>query len=348
MRTRIIVSASVIFTAVLILMTSANVFGCSLDEQNRGCGDSPLSGRLPRGEWELINPGQGVWYKLPGVGPRLDVWVDANGQQGLGLAVYKPDTQDFGGKPIGVGAFNKAVGKDLFWTGQSGGGGTWYAYLSNGGPISVLYRLSYNPENPAVLADPPADPPANPPASKTTAKPQAATISTNPKLKKPAVAPTAAPAKPAAPVTGSPDPNQAPAPTGDWIWIQAKAAVWFKANDGGRRLSVYINSNGQRGLSLDIFAPDQHDVWDTKPVGRGQEGKGFDLFWSGRTRLHGDWLVRVTNNNDFAVNYSLGTTLIADRAGDLCRACHGLIDDEWDRCEHKGTFCQDLQKDYRD
>lgn len=337
MRTRIIAGAAIIITAVLVLLSSAEVFGCIASEQNPSCGDGPLNPRQPLAEWELIQPNQSIWYALTYVGPRLDVWVDANGQKGLALEVYRPGTQG-SGEPVGHGAFNKAVGKDLYWTGRAGGGGTWYALMTNRGPDAVLFRLSYNPENPAAFVRP-VDAPK-------TIKPNAVTLSTNPKLAKPVVAPNP-PAAPAPPVAGSLDPNQAPAPNADWVWIQPFTAMWYKANDGGRRLSVYINSNGARGLSLEVFAPDQKNPWDARPVGQGTDGKGFDLFWTGRSRQHGDWLVRVTNHNDFAVNYSLGTTLIADRAGDLCGACHGIIEDEWDRCEHSGSFCEDLKEEYR-
>jgi hypothetical protein len=47
------------------------------------------------------------------------------------------------------------------------------------------------------------------------------------------------------------------------------------------------------------------------------------------------------------VSYSLGATSIADKAGDLCRECHGIIEDEWDRCDHEGSFCEDLKNDYQ-
>jgi hypothetical protein len=108
---------------------------------------NPNDARIPSGRTEFIGPGVSHWYKMSDAGMELKVWVDANGQQGLSLALYAPDQTDLYGKPIGRGAYNKfEPSHDLFWNGYtsaSGAGGTWYAIVTNGANIPIGYTLGY-------------------------------------------------------------------------------------------------------------------------------------------------------------------------------------------------------------
>lgn len=158
----------------------------------------------------------------------------------------------------------------------------------------------------------------------------------------PPPAPVPAPALP-----GSLDPYNAPAPSGTEVYIQPQTSVWYSADDRGRRLSIWMNANHQSGLEVAVYAPDQTDVWNVRPIGVGAPGQGFDSFWTGRSRMKGIYRIRVTNSNDFAVPYTLGAQAVSDRNGDLCKDCHGNIEDEWDRCEHSGSFCEDLKDQYK-
>jgi hypothetical protein len=148
-------------------------------------------------------------------------------------------------------------------------------------------------------------------------------------------------------VPGSADPYNAPAPQGAWVYIGPQSTVWYNVGDRGRRLNLALNDNQQAGMVMAVYGPDQTDVWESKPTGQGTPEMGFDSFWTGRARAHGIWRVRITNLNDFSVQYSLTATNVADKGGDLCRDCHGNIEDEWDRCDHDGSFCNDLIDDYR-
>lgn len=161
-----------------------------------------------------------------------------------------------------------------------------------------------------------------------------------------AAAPPPAPA-PAPVLPGSRDPYNAPAPSGTEMYIQPQTSVWYSVDDRGRRLSIWMNANHQSGLVVAIYAPDQTDVWNARPTGIAAPGQGFDFFWTGRSRSKGTYRIRVTNTNDFSVPYTLGTQSISDKNGDLCRDCHGNIEDEWDRCEHDGSFCEDLKDQYK-
>lgn len=157
----------------------------------------------------------------------------------------------------------------------------------------------------------------------------------------------AAPAVPAPVIPGSPDPFNAPAPSGTQVYIQPHSSVWYTADDRGRRLSIWMNANHQSGLQVAIYAPDQTDVWNARPIGVAASGQGFDFFWTGRSRMKGTYRIRVTNTNDFSVPYTLGAQAVSDKNGDLCKDCHGVIEDEWERCEHGGSFCEDLKDQYK-
>lgn len=119
-------------------------------------GDNPDAAQPPSGAWIYINPGQSQWYKLYDAGVQLVVWIDANGQQGLSMALYAPDQKDLYGKPIGRGSYNKFLpSHDLYWTGYtpaSGAGGTWYAVVTNGANTPISYNLGYKRDYNSVRA----------------------------------------------------------------------------------------------------------------------------------------------------------------------------------------------------
>ncbi len=156
-----------------------------------------------------------------------------------------------------------------------------------------------------------------------------------------------APPAPAPAATGSTDPYNAPTPAGVEVYIPAHSTRWYSVSDGFRRLTMWIDANRQTGLQVAIYGPDQQDVWSSKPVGRPNPGEGHDFFWTGRSAFKGDWKVKIINDNDFAVPYTFTAMAVSDKNGDLCRACHGNIEDEWDRCEHDGSFCEDLKDQYK-
>lgn len=162
---------------------------------------------------------------------------------------------------------------------------------------------------------------------------------------KPAAVPQPAPV---AIVPGSPDPYNAPMPSGQQVYISPQTSVWYNISDRGRRLSLMMDADRNLGLTMAVFGPDVQDVWNDRPTGQGAPGGGFAYFWTGRSRFKGIWKIRITNPNDFSVPYTLIGANISDKNGDLCRDCHGNIEDEWDRCDHDGSFCDDLKDQYRE
>lgn len=151
---------------------------------------------------------------------------------------------------------------------------------------------------------------------------------------------------PAAPQPGSPDPYNAPAPSGTWVHIPPYTSVWYSIDDRGRRINLWMDADRNSGLIVAVYGPDVADVWNARPTGIAAPADTFAYFWTGRSRFKGMWRVRVTNPNDYSVPYSLTAANISDKNGDLCRDCHGIIEDEWERCEHDGSFCEDLKDQF--
>ncbi len=109
-------------------------------------GDSPAASLSPDGNWRTISPATSVWYKVgESIGAQaIDVWLDANGRQGIGFAVYGPNqmnpyTPD---RPVGRGTFNRNMpDHDLHWSGKYLIPGAWYAVVTNNTGDALPYRL---------------------------------------------------------------------------------------------------------------------------------------------------------------------------------------------------------------
>jgi hypothetical protein len=136
---------------------------------------------------------------------------------------------------------------------------------------------------------------------------------------------------------------------GGWIWIDPNTTDWFKVNDyGGLQVSVWLYANGQSGMGMDIFAPEQKNWWEAKPIGRGSLNpnmKPADLFWSGNTLASGDWLIRVMNSNPYPINYSLRFSRDIPFRLNRCDACHAMLRDMmWGNCQDgpNSNWCSDL------
>jgi hypothetical protein len=99
----------------------------------------------PTGNWEWIAPHVTVWYKVSDTRMALDVWVDANRQEGLELAVFAPEQKEWwNSTPVGRGSFNPSQPEhDLFWTGHTRAYGSWNIRLTNINNIPVSYSLNY-------------------------------------------------------------------------------------------------------------------------------------------------------------------------------------------------------------
>ncbi len=157
------------------------------------------------------------------------------------------------------------------------------------------------------------------------------------------------PKKVATPLTPQPkgdNPADAMIPDGNWRFAGPHSSVWYKIDDGGLHLEIWLDTNGQNGLSLAIYAPDQKDL-DGKPVGRGSFNKfqPHDLFWSGRTSAHGIWYAVVANANPYAFPYSLNYQRVRKRAVDQCAVCHGQIS-VFEGCEPPDSaHCTNLKEE---
>ncbi len=159
----------------------------------------------------------------------------------------------------------------------------------------------------------------------------------------------APPAVPAVPATGK-DPNDAIEPDGAWRYIPGNSMLWYKMTDSRLTLEVWVDANGQSGLELAIFAPEQKDLWGGKPVGRGSFNKfrpEHDLFWTGYTRAFGTWYATLTNRNASPISYSINYQRVAKYTKDFCAVCHGY-EIVFDDCEDRGgNFCGGLEESYK-
>jgi hypothetical protein len=136
-----------------------------------------------------------------------------------------------------------------------------------------------------------------------------------------------------------------------WTWIGANSSTWYKMDDGrGFQIEVWLFANGQQGLSMDVYAPEQrNNLWDAKPIGRGSFNKsmaniGVDLFYSGRSQAYGVWYMKVSNSNASPVSYSFRFTRTIPQAKNVCDSCHNIIGTDWGSCQ--GNMCADLHALY--
>ena len=164
----------------------------------------------------------------------------------------------------------------------------------------------------------------------------------------PEASPTATREPTSIPQPGS-NPDAAVEPRGTWLFIAPNASQWYKMNDAGLQLDIWLDANGQTGLSLAIYAPDQKDLYG-KPIGRGSFNKfelGHDLFWTGYTTARGTWYAVVTNGAPQPISYRLDYKRVINSVAGRCSECHGF-EIEWDRCVDGGSdWCEELQEEYR-
>lgn len=99
---------------------------------------------------QFLDAGGNTWYKVgSGDGPQhLEVWLDAYGREGLAFAIYSPDQMNEPWPttpPKGRGApIQKGQTHDLYWSGQSPAGGTWYVLVTNYGSSPAQYTMGSN------------------------------------------------------------------------------------------------------------------------------------------------------------------------------------------------------------
>jgi hypothetical protein len=147
------------------------------------------------------------------------------------------------------------------------------------------------------------------------------------------------------------NPDNAQPPTGGWVYINPGTSQWYKLYDAGVQIIVWVDANGQQGLAMALYAPDQKDLYG-KPVGRGSYNKfepSHDLYWQGYTPasgVGGTWYAVVTNGSNSPISYNLGYKRDYNSVRARCSVCHGF-DIPWDECVDNGTpWCEDLQNQY--
>lgn len=168
-------------------------------------------------------------------------------------------------------------------------------------------------------------------------------------------APTAAPtpvaiaiAAPQPPPRSGANPENAMDPPGTWQTLAPDQKLWYRIHDSGMQLDIWVSANGQQGLQMAIYAPDQRDLYGP-PVGRGSYNRTIpdrDLSWSGRTSAWGVWYAVVSNTANIPISFTLSYKRTLATVANRCSECHGY-EIEWDRCVDRGSaWCEDLQDSY--
>jgi len=164
----------------------------------------------------------------------------------------------------------------------------------------------------------------------------------------PTLAPTLTPMPTPTPSGASPE--SAREPNGAWEFIPGNSKIWYAMTDSRLKLEVWLDTNGQKGITMFVYAPEQKDLWVAKPIGQGTFNKlqpQHDLFWAGKTVAYGKWYVVVQNYNSFPVNFSLDYDRVATRVADRCAVCHGY-EIGFDSCADKGdNFCENLEEEFK-
>lgn len=102
--------------------------------------------------WTWIEANTSTWYKMDdGHSLQIQLWLFANGQNGMTFDVYAPDQNDLNGRPIGRGSFNPSQRPaDLFYSGRTQAGGTWHVRVTNNNSAAVPYVLKFTRTTPAI------------------------------------------------------------------------------------------------------------------------------------------------------------------------------------------------------
>jgi hypothetical protein len=119
-------------------VTAANVRG----------GDSPADALELSSQFQMINPGGRIWYKIGADGSHMDVWLTTFGHPGVGFNIYAPNQTDLQSpdtQPKGVGTYPSNDPNTLRWSGGSWRQiGTWYALVYNNGSVAASVKLESN------------------------------------------------------------------------------------------------------------------------------------------------------------------------------------------------------------
>lgn len=179
MRTRLLFKISAMLAVVVLALSVSQVFACNPDNEGTRCtftrpnsvatraaalaraaaqptpkpapvaavkrGNGPADAIDPADAWDTIQPGASIWYKVDRPqNSNLTLWLDANSNPGVQMAIYSPDQiADLGTvPPKGRATPNKLDNRhDQWWVGQSPSGGTWYGVVTNHTTSALAYKV---------------------------------------------------------------------------------------------------------------------------------------------------------------------------------------------------------------
>ncbi len=108
-------------------------------------GDSPYTARIMTGEWETIQPGAQIWYRIDnGNNFYLDVWMDTYGRPGVTFVVFSPEQAhnlSATTTPKGRSAAIKSDPTHDWWWKGAQAVGIWHVLVTNTTSTPMQYRI---------------------------------------------------------------------------------------------------------------------------------------------------------------------------------------------------------------
>ena len=230
-------------------------------------------------EYHVIQPYTTLWYRVNYAGDhsQMNLRLVKGNENALQFMVHKPDQM---GKwynnpsPVGQGTPQK---DDLVWSGNSHEGGAWYVELMNYNDKPVVFN--FETQGKGILSAP--APVSGPAVVAAAAAPQ--------------------------PTFGNTTPDTALPISDKQFVIPGNTTLWYNFFYQGdhSQVVVRLDQGAKEKLAFMIHAPNQLSKWwDVKPIGRGSP-EGDDLVWSSNSHEGGNYIVEVTNNNPYAVGFTM-------------------------------------------
>jgi hypothetical protein len=118
-----------------------------------------------------------------------------------------------------------------------------------------------------------------------------------------------APTPAATPVVDNTTPDKAGGIDGQAHTIAAQSELWYTIGFSRDRATVRLLNGASRGLAFDVYTPGQLTAWwKEDPLGRGTPDGG-DLVWTGEPDVTYTRYIRVVNNNNQPVEFTLRVVL---------------------------------------
>ncbi len=208
-------------------------------------------------------------------------------KSGLAFEVYAPSQVQVWRKVDPIGRSN-VDGADLTWAGDGNESGTWYVRVVNDKDDPIDYQFTIDGVR-FSLVPPPSITPEPPPLGSL-----GAVLGLD---QTPTPTPT--------PVVGNTVPDRAGGIDGNSHTLAPRSELWYIVGFPLDWVTIKLVGAAGSGLTFEVYAPGQvADWWKEDPLGRGSVD-GSDLVWTGGPDGSDRRYIRVVNNTDQAVEFTL-------------------------------------------